>query len=174
MAALENEEVQKKGMVFVAYEVGRRLGQSKHFQDLLAHKYLAEDGLPFKLVSVHFCYNSLTIRTAISLIHQVSGRDFRIRFRDHFGSHQECQYELMTFGIPQGFLHIDQHGELRPDLVENYIKIRKKKEMQAKPDNDSAGVVEAASNNDVLLGRGKVSCSYIMSSLFADIKRFSL
>ena len=160
MATLEDEEAQRKGFVFIAYEVGRRLGQAKHFKDIIKSKSIAEDGLPFKMVSIHLCYDSVTLQTAISLLHQVSGSEFRVRFRHHFGSNQECQYELMTFGIPKSMLYVDDEGSLRRDLVEKYIEMRQLKERQA-ADRMATPItkrIEVATPNDVLLGRGKVGC----------------
>ena len=159
MTALEDEEVQKKGVVFIAYEVGRRLGQAKHFNDIIKSRSIAEDGLPFRVVSMHLCYNSLTLRTAISLIHQVSGSEFRVRFRHHFGSNQECQYELMTYGLPKSMLYVDDMGMLRKDLVQKFVEMRTTREKHAVHNNafTSTESIEVATINDVLLGRGKVS-----------------
>ena len=65
--------------------------------------------------------------SAIRLFRNVMGDEFRQRFRAHYGSHQECQYGLTSFGIPNTILPLlpsndDVHAHHVDLFVQNQIQ----------------------------------------------------
>ena len=71
------------------------------------------------------------------------------------GSHQECAYHLLTFGIPISILPFDADGNLTND--EHLRRIARIKEIEEKRKSAEAlaGKIVTANTNDVVLGRGK-------------------
>ena len=86
MACLEeNVNAQRRGFVFLVYNVGAEFGQRDMTQCL--HKlYMLRDGLPWRPASLHFCYDDVRIRPILSLLSSVGGTEARLRLRDHFGT----------------------------------------------------------------------------------------
>jgi hypothetical protein len=71
------------------------------------------------------------------------------------GSHSECQYNLMSFGIPlQGF-PVAIGGELQLVNHEKWMERRRKKEAYLSKNPPLEGAVDLSSKTDVLLGRGR-------------------
>ena len=115
MSALENDiDLQRKGIVHVAYDVGCRISDhSQKFTDVAMKSHYLRDGVPYRLVAFHYCYDDPAVRTTLSLLRSVSGTSFRLHFRDHYGSHQECLYKLIGYGIPIDALPITHQGHRR-------------------------------------------------------------
>jgi hypothetical protein len=87
MAAVEEEETQKRGMVGLFYFVGatsftfdRKVVQ---VNNLL---YGLLNCLPFKFTAVHICFNDPRLNMIKSLIMLTLGRDRRVRLRIHVGA----------------------------------------------------------------------------------------
>jgi hypothetical protein len=71
------------------------------------------------------------------------------------GSHIECQYDLMTFGIQYKILPVDAQGEMIRTKVSNFVEERKQiEERRLQATSKTQGVVNPTSD-DVLLGRGR-------------------
>jgi hypothetical protein len=90
MSALQtNEIVQRRGVVYVCYEVEEQQANhrpTKLLVDLIRYTHLLRDGIPLRLASYHYCYSNVTVRPAMAMLRAVAGTDFRLRFRDHFGT----------------------------------------------------------------------------------------
>lgn len=71
------------------------------------------------------------------------------------GGHIECQYELMSYGIPITNVNLDHDGNLDTENILRRIEDRRIKEFAMKELAAASNVVEVATDNDVLLGRGK-------------------
>ena len=73
------------------------------------------------------------------------------------GSHVECQYKLLSFGIPSNSLPVDSDGKMRSEELLRYIEKRKEKDadidMVERHQNNMKPLTPA--ENDVLLGRGR-------------------
>ena len=63
MTIIQNDvDVQKRGIVFVLYEVGRTLAQVRtQWKKRMGGVPLWRDGIPMKLVCTHFCYALIKI-----------------------------------------------------------------------------------------------------------------
>ena len=88
MTIIQNDvDVQKRGIVFVLYEVGRTLAQVRtQWKKRMGGVPLWRDGIPMKLVCTHFCYTDYMINALINVLHRFQGQKLRVRFRDHYGT----------------------------------------------------------------------------------------
>ena len=97
------------------------------------------------------------------------------------GTHQECQYKLITFGVPVPVLPVTYDGELKTTNHLKWIARRKAKDTKM---IDKTGVFEGVDlpgRNDVLLGRGRtvqdhpssVRLRNIVSCFLEEYKRAS-
>jgi hypothetical protein len=152
MCELENENTQKKGIVTVFYNVDTTAAESLYL-DLVRRMRVVDDSLPYRNVAVHYCYNNPGMRPALNLLQLVAGKDNRLRFRTHFGSHIECQFALMTFGINRSILPFNAKNEVRGVFMENFLK--KRLAIEAKRRNEGGDRVDYPTENDCLLGRGR-------------------
>jgi len=128
---------------------------------------LRSSSLPYRNVAIHFCYNNPAMRPALRLLQLVAGRDNRIRFRTHFGSHMEIQYSLMTFGIHKQIIPVDGVGNMRTSFMEAYFARRHEIETALGKDQP-AGVIDFPGARDILLGRGKPYQEYPGNLLLAQ------
>ena len=85
MNALEDEEVQKKGFVIVGYYVGSQ-GTDRHFREVMKHGRMLQDALPHRTPGVHFCFDDPRLRPLALFVQNVMSKDYRLRFRIHYGS----------------------------------------------------------------------------------------
>mmetsp|Transcript_43823 Transcript_43823/g.121870 ORF Transcript_43823/g.121870 Transcript_43823/m.121870 type:complete len:336 (+) Transcript_43823:218-1225(+) len=66
--------------------------------------------IPTRLVGYHYCFDDVRFRTVWGVIAVFLGKKSRMRARDHEGSHVECRYGLMSYGIPVDALSITVDG----------------------------------------------------------------
>jgi hypothetical protein len=149
MFALKDEATQKRGIVGLAYNVGR-----DHTTDREAVWKAAKlvSIVPLRFTGVHYCYDDEKIRMLFGVAMYVLNRNARIRCRLHFGTHMECIYTLMTFGINASDLPVSPTGEKRLDNHNEFIRMMRKAEQVR---NDGKDRVIVPGTLDVLLGRGK-------------------
>jgi hypothetical protein len=84
MAAVEDEETQKRGLVTIGYMVGKFIGKTN--SEL--NKRLARDleWLPVRMTGVHICYDDPKLRAWKPLAMLLMGRHLRLRTRIHDGT----------------------------------------------------------------------------------------
>jgi hypothetical protein len=96
------------------------------------------------------------------------------------GSHTECKYALMTFGIPVSLIPLDDHGRLNMDgFLHMMAELRRSEEELNNHvrQEGACGRILFPSANDVLLGRGRPYRKFVLvllavlvnSSLFPDL-----
>jgi hypothetical protein len=149
MFALRDVETQKRGMVGIAYNVGR-----DHSTDREG-VWRAAKGvsvLPFRFTAVHYCFDDERVETLFNLAMYVFNRNARMRCRTHCGSHMECIYQLMTFGIKSCDFPVTTNGEKRLDSHHEFI--RKMRHADNLPTDEVQRII-IPGPLDVLLGRGK-------------------
>lgn len=159
MAALEDEEVQKKGAVYVLFLTGDVNGMSSHIiQGIMSSRHIQEDW-PLRLCCIHICYSNPTLNTVLNFLFMVASKDLRVRFRTHFGSPVEIQYDLMSFGIRLDKCLDPGTDQVSQAFIQNYVEHRKKVEASWKQYElsleSSALKVDYPRAGDVLLGRGR-------------------
>ena len=118
----DDEEAQKRGVVCCAYCVG---GGVDFDLKLIRNSYNLRIALPIRFDSVHVCYNDLRARTAMSVVMFSMAAHSRIRFRTHFGSDEECQCQLSSFGIPMSAFPVSPRGEFSLENHRTFMAIQR-------------------------------------------------
>jgi hypothetical protein len=87
MAALEDENTQKAGMVIVGYNMGPKRALDR--QAVWGIQKLRRV-LPMRVVGMHYCYDDFKMRPMMTLAMLVMGSHGRMRFRAHYGKQILC------------------------------------------------------------------------------------
>ena len=95
MVALQDENTQKYGIVDVLYNIGLAKHDAQ-YADVVAKAHMLRDGVPFRLCALHYCFDNPLLRGAMSLVQIMVGRDYRLRFRTHFGKSVGKRTNLST------------------------------------------------------------------------------
>eukprot|EP00980_Cylindrotheca_fusiformis_P031288 scaffold26125_cov162-Cylindrotheca_fusiformis.AAC.1 len=149
----EDEETQKKGIVIVSYSMGMSDHIDQNHRKLIWSSSLLAQSFPLRLACLHCCYNFSS--PLLPVIAFMANSMIRVRIRMHRGSHSECQYKLMSFGIPIKVFPVTLDGSLQLANHVKWIEKRRKKEAYLNKNLPIEGAVDLPSNHDVLLGRGK-------------------
>lgn len=194
MSALEDEETQKKGIVCVVYNVEPRSALSNDPQIYL-NVYKLLPSLPMKMMGAHYCVQDAHLRLFMSSIRVAMSREVRLRSRVHHGSHQECLYALLTFGLPRrGLPILVATGELSTAKHHEFVEMRRRQENARSRANRPFGnngpsdgdhapsvVIVVPTNGDVLFGRGRpqqqnpgnVRCNYFVVANMDEYEKAS-
>jgi hypothetical protein len=180
MTALEDEETQERGVVCVVYNVEPRSPLS-HDPRIFLNVYKLLPTLPMRMMGAHYCVEDAHLRMFMSNIRVAMSREVRLRSRVHHGSHQECIYALLTFGIPRRCFPISNTGELMTEKQKEFIEMRRQHERydSIKTSMETVNKRNCAvgrniivpKNDDVLLGRGRpfqehagnIQCNYVIA-----------
>ena len=157
MVMLEDPETQKSGLVMVGTNTGKdaRVDRSAvwNIQRIYSH------ALPMRIVSIHYCYDNFAVRPMMTLAMLVMGASSRVRFRAHYGTFEENQYKLLTFGIPKKALPISMNGEVKRKNYRQWLKNRYSHEEDETMTLQNSILIPG--RLDVLFGRGKPIQSHI-------------
>jgi hypothetical protein len=127
MGSVEGDgEAQKRGVVGCVYHVGGRIDFDMQYVRKAGN---LRNALPVRLDSIHVCYNDLRVSQFFSFGMLIMGTRSRMRFRAHFGSDEECQLKLSTFGIPVSALPVSPRGEL--NLENHWAFISRERAIEA-------------------------------------------
>eukprot|EP00934_Nitzschia_sp_Nitz4_P000192 Nitzschia sp. Nitz4//scaffold67_size101165//80902//82521//NITZ4_004540-RA/size101165-processed-gene-0.120-mRNA-1//-1//CDS//3329556507//192//frame0 len=148
-----DEETQRRGLVVLLWALGphsinvspeipRRMGQMI-------------DIVPIRVTGIHMCTDDHVIATLKSIIVATMNRHARVRLRLHTGSATECQYSIMSFGIPVNSLPLASDQDLRTGNQTKWIAKQKVKDRLLKRDG-TFDKIDIPGLHDVILGRGKV------------------
>ena len=177
MSAMKDLETQKRGVVGIAYNVGPECVKDR--QAVWRNAKICSV-LPMRFAAMHYCYDDPSVRMLLSLAMFVFERSIRFRCRTHFGAwdflrtlgalsclldnllthfpntthigtHMECAYKLMTFGIPSEILPVSPAGEKRLQRHLEWLEIRRRQESSSASTNH----IIVPGPSDLLLGRGK-------------------
>jgi hypothetical protein len=153
MCASEDETSQKMGAAAIVYG----LGQEEHTVDSEKRNSVwgctnVMFSVPLRLEVTHFCMNNTGFH--FSMVAKAAGLFDRARFRVHIGSHMECTYVLLSFGLPSELLPFTPECELKTGNHTKWIQRRIFKEHELRRVGAFSGI-DLPSRNDVLLGHGK-------------------
>ena len=201
----DDEETQQNGMVYISYFGGNPPQSSRNSSSssgddninddyeelrkrLLAYNSSYAHIMPVRSTSLHVCNNSQPSTASPNPILKtayVFDSIIKVRIRNHHGSHTECQYKLMSFGIPIRDFPIDRKGNQNLNNHLKWIDRQRKKDAylasKSSPSslqtnnglydetNDTCYAVDIPSRADVLLGRGQPSYSHPGNKHFHEI-----
>lgn len=179
MIALEDEEVQKQGIVRIANLKGKvNLPDILNYARKMGH--IIKDR-PVRVTAVHILYDNPMVEAVVSTMKKFSMLDYRLRQRLHYGSTIELQYSLLQFGIyiPEMFRHMLEEEEAalvssssttststtsasstsKQKFIDDFIQRRKQVEeeplkKEGKVDHKDPDVVAYPAEQDTLIGRG--------------------
>lgn len=168
MAALEDEEVQKRGIVVIPNFCGEwKRPLSKTIEFTIRSAHITTD-LPFRTRCVHYlCPNNQAIQGFVGLIHNILPLDLRLREKLHFGSELELQYALRHYGIRLSDCFEAEEGLFSKRHIGAYLEHRRQKEaefeLQEQQEDHARSMMLKNSRfvpypnrtNDVLMGRGR-------------------
>jgi hypothetical protein len=189
MAALEDEETQKRGLVCVVYNVEPKSPLANDPRIYL-NVYQLLPKLPIRMMGAHYCVQDSNLRNFMSSIRIAMSREIRLRSRVHHGSHEECIYALLTFGIPRKCFPISTSGELLIEKHGEFLAMQQKRETLAAlvhrntTDFDFShqpSRIIVPKNLDVLLGRGRpfhehtgnMRCNFEVMAAMEEYERVS-
>lgn len=96
MKALQDEETQKLGVVWVIVNYNGFKVSADHFQDTA--DFITR--LPLRVSGAHLCYKDSTLRPYAAGFQLFAGENERNHLRLHNGTPEENDFKLQTFGIP--------------------------------------------------------------------------
>jgi hypothetical protein len=122
---LQDEEEGRNGLLAVAYNI-KGDDDASSFNSRVSWTLTKTWGvIPIRPAAIHFCYNNALLWPVLSCFQRVIGTYGRVRFRSHFGSHAECQFALLSFGILSGSLPVDTEGNMTCSNWNQWIEKRK-------------------------------------------------
>ena len=114
----DDAEAQKRGVVGCVYALGSVL----NFDLQVVQKCgKLRTALPARFDSLHACYNDPRILPFVSLAVFLMEKHSRVRFRAHYGSDQECRYQLSSFGFPISAFPVSSRGEFNLENQQAFI-----------------------------------------------------
>eukprot|EP00934_Nitzschia_sp_Nitz4_P005869 Nitzschia sp. Nitz4//scaffold28_size193895//21364//22833//NITZ4_001625-RA/size193895-augustus-gene-0.289-mRNA-1//1//CDS//3329545862//5859//frame0 len=154
MAALEDEETQRKGLVDVV-NLSRFSGGGKSLELLRnGGRFIAS--CPVRRVAFHVCYDEPKLRPIVTLVSSGLSKDSKARQRYHFGTPIECDYLLRGFGIKADELLWGDENDISA-YVADYIARRRRIETERKQmeEQKNKEQIMCPTSLDILIGRGK-------------------
>jgi hypothetical protein len=90
----DDEETQKKGVVFVSYSMDMPERADENRRKLLWGACVLSQSLPIRSSSFHYCYNSSKVGPFLPVIAYAAGSLLRVRIRAHHGAFSLFGYYL--------------------------------------------------------------------------------
>jgi hypothetical protein len=139
-AMAEDIEVQRRGMIMMAYNLGQYPEGGVDYELLRSFAYLLNHAVPLRVVAAHMvCDNTVWTSIADLGVH-IFSPFMRVRHRFHLGSDLECHYRLMGVGIQEdclpeistvtGEARTDNHLQWMHQRQTMEAKRRRKKQQQ--------------------------------------------
>eukprot|EP00538_Stauroneis_constricta_P000668 CAMPEP_0119564256 /NCGR_PEP_ID=MMETSP1352-20130426/26414_1 /TAXON_ID=265584 /ORGANISM="Stauroneis constricta, Strain CCMP1120" /LENGTH=561 /DNA_ID=CAMNT_0007612999 /DNA_START=65 /DNA_END=1750 /DNA_ORIENTATION=- len=141
-SALEDETTQKNGAVCVHYAHNWVADFGSKQRDLSWHMARLSLAMPLKLQAFHFVgkQESIVAKQFINLLQLGLAKGPRHRLKSHFGSHVECQYILMGYGIPISHLPMTETGTIKTGYHKKWVQYRLNKESKLYGNRNGEGV----------------------------------
>jgi len=161
--ALEDSEIETKGIVFVYYTLGGTADTDIDTDDD-QHRQQRQrcfvqwgnvlQALPLRVASIHWCVENYQEEDATNLSALLLGKSNFVRVRCHTGTDSDVQYQLMTFGIPTNLLPIKMNGDVNVENVcchvRDFLQQRKMLESHSDLLNKALAVLEDSTNSNSL------------------------
>ncbi|CAJ1951276.1 unnamed protein product [Cylindrotheca closterium] len=151
--AMQDENMQRKGIVVILYFVGN--DASLFGFNIFKSVFQTRLAVPHRLEAMHICYDSKTLRPIVSGLRFFLDKRGRTRSRIHFGNEKHLLFQLQTYGIP---IAEDSplkrvNGELPLAPHREWLQIRQAQEMKVSGTGEIPKTL-FPHRFDVLFGRG--------------------
>jgi len=124
MAAVEDGNCQRKGVVQVVYNLGSALSSSIWDTNLVVRATKLRAALPIRYVGIHYCVKDSTLIERVNCEVRCLDSSTRARCRVHKVSAMEAQYALASFGIQKKSLPITILGKVKTEGHDEWMKSR--------------------------------------------------
>lgn len=124
MVALQDEETQKKGTVWIVMQSNDFSVSPEQFRDMQD----VERGIPYRLAGGHFCYFDPSLRPLAAGLQLYTCSGERKRIRIHCGTREEINFKLLTFGIPTQDIKLEEDGTLNTTIFKQFLAMLRSKE----------------------------------------------
>ena len=113
-AALEDEDTQKKGFVFIVYPWK---STTRHFDRELCNRIFAcvKGCLPIRLSAMHFCHPTKIMLALFPIVKVIMGERLRKRIIVHSASQSKARAELEKYDLYEDKLPVEIGGTLALD-----------------------------------------------------------
>jgi hypothetical protein len=156
MTIVEDESNQKNGIVGICYGLGTdEMDMSAEARKSTWEGTSLVSCMPMRVEAAHFCTPSSRMHFASNLIGRSVGMFIQARLRIHCGTHLECAYALLTFGLPISTLPFTTESELKLGNHKSWVQRRIVKDQELERAEGSFSGIELPGRNDVLLGKGR-------------------
>eukprot|EP00529_Nitzschia_sp_RCC80_P023655 CAMPEP_0113446548 /NCGR_PEP_ID=MMETSP0014_2-20120614/3767_1 /TAXON_ID=2857 /ORGANISM="Nitzschia sp." /LENGTH=468 /DNA_ID=CAMNT_0000337651 /DNA_START=79 /DNA_END=1482 /DNA_ORIENTATION=+ /assembly_acc=CAM_ASM_000159 len=161
---IQDEQSQKLGLVAVIYaaaaDTSGNAGSSLFRQDKLQEEVSEKLSriircLPFRYTGFHLCASDWIVKACAPFIKMIIGKKYRVRLRVHVGSNTECEYALLSFGIPVSTLPLSYDCKVKATAHNKWIARQSVREQHIRLSNVIFAGIDLPTNNDCLLGRGR-------------------
>jgi hypothetical protein len=110
LSMVEHEDAQRKGIVMILYAIESEVYDRNVLHTLFSFhsKMNFFQSIPFRPISMHYCYNNPLVKPALSALQLLTGGHARVRSRFHCGAYcakrekrrNECIYgcNLLVLG----------------------------------------------------------------------------
>eukprot|EP00533_Pseudo-nitzschia_delicatissima_P011848 CAMPEP_0197278310 /NCGR_PEP_ID=MMETSP1432-20130617/18458_1 /TAXON_ID=44447 /ORGANISM="Pseudo-nitzschia delicatissima, Strain UNC1205" /LENGTH=478 /DNA_ID=CAMNT_0042744663 /DNA_START=79 /DNA_END=1515 /DNA_ORIENTATION=- len=180
MMATADVETQRKGLILVVWPGGPgkdwkiRRQQESRAPHLLSQRH---EVLPIRIAGYHYYMPDdpifRLIRSFVVLYGGIGGMKSRMRF--HIGRDTELRYILQGYGIPVEFIPVTGSGNIKLNLLKQWIRIRATLEAESRVYGSgvpfSGAIVECPGSTDVIFKPGKRLDYHPGNSLFQKLIR---
>lgn len=125
----EDLESQKRGIIMVSFPSVNF--DPSTISDPKAKRHISEclDSIGVRITANHLCFSDKPwFRALGALFMMASTPSVRVRTRLHYGSITECQYKMMSYGIPGDQLPIKNSGTIKIQNQKKWIAFREMKD----------------------------------------------
>ena len=182
LAAYLGEDVQRRGIIVIWWGIRppfdpQERGRGPEFFNLIFSNTMCF------VSAVHAVTDDIRMKANFDEIAMVASANYLVRFQSHFGSVQECQSNLSTFGIPSKILPLSVDGEVHchdhasflsrlqnmdsePNLgayTNQYVVANESEPRSSKVNNLTPGP------KDIIMGRGKRGSRYVGNSKLRNV-----
>lgn len=126
MKLARDMEAQRKGVVFVIYNYTNT--EEKVDWNHLDQHVVAR--FPQYIEAVHYCYTDEALRPFVSGVPLFIPEQVRYRFRSHYGTPTEIDFQLQTFGIPTQDSPMQFDGSWKTDWHQEWLRMQQGQEEQ--------------------------------------------
>lgn len=142
MKALQDEETQKRGTVWVNLETGVCAMTPIDF----LKKQEIKTGIPWRIAGGHICLKNAALRPLVVGFQLFLDPHHRNRMRVHYGTQEQTEFVLQTFGIPTQDIKLKENGMLDTTAHLEFLERLKLMEEQ-ETDADAASNKNNKANN---------------------------
>jgi len=146
-SALEDEDTARRGVSMVVWNGT----PTKWFDPFW--RVFEKISAPFKISKLHYCQVS-HYESSYQVLEKRERGETDVRI--HKGSLQECMHGLVTYGVPSHFIPLNPlDGSINIRAHLKWIELRRR--IESFPESQQASIVLVPGQDDVLLGKRKMS-----------------